>query len=121
MIVSGCLAEREKEKLLETCPEIDHLVGVFGREQVTKVADRLIGGLHEQRTRVRAGVVGAARRSPTAADHAAALRVSEDQRRVRSTLHVLRHPEDARQARHEADGRDHRRSAANSPPTACAS
>ncbi|MCE9604098.1 MAG: 30S ribosomal protein S12 methylthiotransferase RimO [Planctomycetia bacterium] len=50
VIVSGCLAEREKEKLLETCPEIDHLVGVFGREHVTKVADRLIGGLTEQRT-----------------------------------------------------------------------
>jgi ribosomal protein S12 methylthiotransferase len=50
LIVSGCLAEREKEQLLEKCPEIDHLVGVFGREQVTKVADRLVGGLHEQRT-----------------------------------------------------------------------
>ncbi|MEX0676788.1 MAG: 30S ribosomal protein S12 methylthiotransferase RimO [Pirellulales bacterium] len=49
VIVSGCLAEREKEKLLETLPEIDYLVGVFGREQVTKVADRLIGGLDEQR------------------------------------------------------------------------
>src|SRR5215468_9829039 len=41
VIVSGCLAEREKERLLETLPEIDHLVGVFGREQVTQVADRL--------------------------------------------------------------------------------
>jgi ribosomal protein S12 methylthiotransferase len=50
VIVSGCLAEREKEKLLETCPEIDQVVGVFGREEVTKVADRLIGGMHEQRT-----------------------------------------------------------------------
>jgi ribosomal protein S12 methylthiotransferase len=50
LIVSGCLAEREKESLLEKCPEIDHLVGVFGREQVTKVADRLIGGLTEQRS-----------------------------------------------------------------------
>jgi ribosomal protein S12 methylthiotransferase len=50
VIVSGCLAERDKEALLETCPGIDHLVGVFGREQVTKVADRLIGGLDEQRT-----------------------------------------------------------------------
>ncbi len=49
VIVSGCLAEREKEALLETCPEIDHLVGVFGREEVTKVADRLLGGLDEQR------------------------------------------------------------------------
>ncbi|HEY4312357.1 MAG TPA: 30S ribosomal protein S12 methylthiotransferase RimO [Pirellulales bacterium] len=50
VIVSGCLAEREKEALLDQCPEIDYLVGVFGREQVTKVADRLIGGLHEQRS-----------------------------------------------------------------------
>jgi ribosomal protein S12 methylthiotransferase len=50
VIVSGCLAEREKEALLQKCPEVDHLVGVFGREQVTKVADRLLGGLLEQRT-----------------------------------------------------------------------
>jgi ribosomal protein S12 methylthiotransferase len=50
VIVSGCLAERDKERLLEALPEIDHLVGVFGREQVTRVADRLIGRLDEQRT-----------------------------------------------------------------------
>ena len=49
VIVSGCLAEREKERLLETLPEIDQIIGVFGREQVTKVADRLIAGLDEQR------------------------------------------------------------------------
>ena len=49
MIVSGCLAERQKESLLESRPEIDQLVGVFGREHVTKVADRLLGGLAEQR------------------------------------------------------------------------
>lgn len=50
VIVSGCLAERQRESLLEQCPEIDHLVGVFGRDHVTKVADRLLGGLVEQRT-----------------------------------------------------------------------
>ena len=50
MIVSGCLAERQKESLLVDRPGIDHLVGVFGREEVTKVADRLLGGLDEQRT-----------------------------------------------------------------------
>jgi len=50
VIVSGCLAERQKETLLEERPGIDHLVGVFGREEVTKVADRLVGGLNEQRT-----------------------------------------------------------------------
>jgi ribosomal protein S12 methylthiotransferase len=50
VIVSGCLAEREKEALLESRPDIDYLVGVFGREQVTKVADRLVGRLNEQRS-----------------------------------------------------------------------
>ncbi|MCA9231962.1 MAG: 30S ribosomal protein S12 methylthiotransferase RimO [Planctomycetales bacterium] len=50
VIVSGCLAERQREALLDDRPGIDHLVGVFGREEVTKVADRLIGGLNEQRT-----------------------------------------------------------------------
>lgn len=50
VIVSGCLAERQRESLLAERPGIDHLVGVFGREEVTKVADRLLGGLNEQRT-----------------------------------------------------------------------
>lgn len=50
VIVSGCLAERQKEDLLQERPEIDYLVGVFGREQITKVADRLIGRQEEQRT-----------------------------------------------------------------------
>ena len=49
VIVSGCLAERQQKDLLEERPEIDHLVGVFGRDEVTKVADRLLGGLEEQR------------------------------------------------------------------------
>lgn len=50
VIVSGCLAERQKEQLLEERPEIDSLVGVFGREEITKIADRLVGDLEEQRS-----------------------------------------------------------------------
>jgi ribosomal protein S12 methylthiotransferase len=50
VIVSGCLAERQKEELLVDRPGIDHLVGVFGREEITRVADRLVGRLEEQRT-----------------------------------------------------------------------
>jgi ribosomal protein S12 methylthiotransferase len=50
VIVSGCLAERQKEQLLADRPAIDHLVGVFGREEITRVADRLVGHLDEQRT-----------------------------------------------------------------------
>lgn len=49
VIVSGCLAERQKESLLEERPDIDCLVGVFGREEITRVADRLVGRLDEQR------------------------------------------------------------------------
>jgi ribosomal protein S12 methylthiotransferase len=50
VIVSGCLAERQKEQLLVERPGIDSLVGVFGREEITRVADRLLGDLEEQRT-----------------------------------------------------------------------
>lgn len=50
VIVSGCLAERQREQLLEERPGIDHLVGVFGREEITRVADRLVGRQEEQRT-----------------------------------------------------------------------
>lgn len=50
VIVSGCLAERQKEQLLVDRPEIDSLVGVFGREEITAIADRLLGDLAEQRS-----------------------------------------------------------------------
>ena len=49
VIVCGCLPERVGGTLLEELPEIDHIVGVFAREEITKVADRLVGGLKEQR------------------------------------------------------------------------
>ncbi len=69
VIVSGCLAERQKEALLEELPEIDHLVGVFGREEITKVADRLVGNQTEQRT----------------VFHPAPIRALPDQQRLRIT------------------------------------
>jgi ribosomal protein S12 methylthiotransferase len=49
VIVAGCLAERQKETLLEQFPDVDHVVGVFGRDEIARVADRLLGGLDEQR------------------------------------------------------------------------
>ncbi|MEX0725502.1 MAG: 30S ribosomal protein S12 methylthiotransferase RimO [Planctomycetaceae bacterium] len=50
VIVAGCLPERIGPALLDELPEIDHIVGVFGRDEITRVADRLIGGAREQRT-----------------------------------------------------------------------
>jgi len=50
VIVAGCLPERlEEGGLIAELPEIDHVVGVFGRDEISKVADRLIGGMNEQR------------------------------------------------------------------------
>jgi ribosomal protein S12 methylthiotransferase len=50
VIVAGCLAERQKESLLAQFPEVDQVVGVFGRDEIARVADRLLGGLNEQRS-----------------------------------------------------------------------
>ena len=49
VIVAGCLPERVGGSLLEEMPEIDHVVGVFGRDEINRVADHLIGGAREQR------------------------------------------------------------------------
>ena len=42
VIVAGCLAERLGSTLLDEMPEIDHVVGVFGRDEIHQVADRLL-------------------------------------------------------------------------------
>lgn len=50
VIVAGCLPQRLGEGgLLSEMPEIDHVVGVFGRDEINRVADRLVGGAAEQR------------------------------------------------------------------------
>lgn len=59
VIVAGCLPERVGGTLLDEMPEIDHIVGVFGRDEITRVADRLVGGLREQRELFRPAAVRA--------------------------------------------------------------
>src|SRR5262245_49792355 len=41
VVVAGCLAERKKDALLDEVPGVDHIVGVFGREEITQVVDRV--------------------------------------------------------------------------------
>jgi ribosomal protein S12 methylthiotransferase len=50
VIVAGCLPERLGGSLLDEMPGIDHIVGVFGRDEINKVADRLLGQQNEQRS-----------------------------------------------------------------------
>src|SRR5436309_11680541 len=42
VVVAGCLAERKKDDLLREVPDVDHVVGVFGREEITQVVDRAL-------------------------------------------------------------------------------
>ncbi len=49
LIVTGCLAERDKEKLLEKYPEIDQLLGVFGRDEIAAAAGRVLSGSTDRR------------------------------------------------------------------------
>ncbi len=80
VVVAGCLAEREKELLYEQVPEVDGIVGVFGREEIARVADRILGGLHEQRTVFRPAPVRAqddTARLRITPRHLAYLKVSE--------------------------------------------
>jgi ribosomal protein S12 methylthiotransferase len=50
VVVAGCLAERQKDMLLETVPEVDQIVGVFGREEIASVVDRAVAQQREQRS-----------------------------------------------------------------------
>lgn len=80
VVVAGCLAEREKEMLLEQVPEVDQVIGVFGREEIVKAADRILGGLLEQRSIFRPAPVRAQEdtaRLRITPRHLAYLKVSE--------------------------------------------
>src|SRR5438552_9338099 len=59
VVVAGCLAERQREMLLEQVPEVDQIVGVFGREEIAAVVDRAVAQHREQRTLFRPAPVRA--------------------------------------------------------------
>jgi ribosomal protein S12 methylthiotransferase len=59
VVVAGCLAERKKDDLLKEVPEIDHIVGVFGREEISQVVDRAVSQHREQRSLFRPAPVRA--------------------------------------------------------------
>ena len=59
VVVAGCLAERQRDMLLETVPEVDQIVGVFGREEISSVVDRALEQQTEQRSLFRPAPVRA--------------------------------------------------------------
>jgi ribosomal protein S12 methylthiotransferase len=59
VVVAGCLAERKKDELLQEVPGVDHIVGVFGREEIAEVVDRALSQRLEQRSLFRPAPVRA--------------------------------------------------------------
>src|SRR3989440_12745322 len=59
VVVAGCLAERKKDDLLREVPEVDQIVGVFGREEISQVLDRALRARVEQRSLFRPAPVRA--------------------------------------------------------------
>jgi ribosomal protein S12 methylthiotransferase len=61
VVVAGCLAERKRDDLLREVPDVDHIVGVFGREEIAGVLERTLrrDGRDEQRTLFRPAPVRA--------------------------------------------------------------
>jgi ribosomal protein S12 methylthiotransferase len=59
VVVAGCLAERQQDMLLEQVPEVDQIVGVFGREEIAAVVDRAVSQQREQRSLFRPAPVRA--------------------------------------------------------------
>jgi ribosomal protein S12 methylthiotransferase len=41
VIVAGCMVQKQGELLLDECPGIDQIVGVFGRDEIVRAAERL--------------------------------------------------------------------------------
>ncbi|MCH1439556.1 MAG: 30S ribosomal protein S12 methylthiotransferase RimO, partial [Rubripirellula sp.] len=80
VVVTGCLAERQQGKLLEARPDIDAMVGVFGRNEIVSVIDRLQSGVEEQQKLFRPAAIrplSDAVRSPVTPRHFAYLKISE--------------------------------------------
>jgi ribosomal protein S12 methylthiotransferase len=80
VVVAGCLAERKKDDLLKEVPEVDQIVGVFGREEIEQVVDRAVAQTHEQRTLFRPAPVHALQdtaRLRITPKHYAYLKISE--------------------------------------------
>jgi len=80
VVVAGCLAERQREALLDEVPGVDAVIGVFSRDEIARTADRLVGGLGEQRSVFRpapARALDDSNRLRVTPRHVAYLKISE--------------------------------------------
>lgn len=80
VVVAGCLAERNRDLLLDEVPGVDQIVGVFGRDEIAGAVDRAVRQTTEQRTVFRPAPVRAlddSARLRVTPRHYAYLKISE--------------------------------------------
>jgi ribosomal protein S12 methylthiotransferase len=77
VVVAGCLAERKKEELLQELPDVDQIVGVFGREEIGQVVTKSLKRSRQPR--------GADRAEQRSLFRPAPVRALEDTARLRVT------------------------------------
>ena len=95
LIVAGCLAQRYGEQLQSLIPEIDGVVGTGAYAGIVELLDDVEAGKRPGAAGFRART--RARLSAASRHDAARHRLSQDRRRLRSSVHVLHHPGAARQ------------------------
>ena len=86
LIVAGCLVERYRGDIRKDMPEVDALIGTNELDSIVAVCEGLEPATQASRA------VPLSRPDAARSGHAAPLRLHEDRRRLRPSLHLLRDP-----------------------------
>lgn len=103
LIVTGCMAQRYKQEILDEVPEVDMVLGTTAYDKIVEAIDEALAG--KQKSRDRVFKYASENRCGPCAHNRRTLCVSEDRRGLQQVLYVLHHPEGARPLPQCTDGR----------------
>lgn len=89
VIVTGCLAERYRDEILQEIPEVDAVVGIGANGDIDKIVDEVLDGKQTNVFPDKKELPMCGERVLTTPD---SLGVSQDSRGLLELLHLLRHP-----------------------------
>ena len=99
LIVTGCMAQRYKQEILDEVPEVDMVLGTTAYDKIVEAIDEALAGSRKVETESLNTL------PKTGAGRVLTLCVSEDRRGLQQVLYVLHHPEGARSLPQCTDGR----------------
>ena len=103
LIVTGCLAERYRQEIIDEIPEVDAVLGTTAYDKILDAVDEALEGKHflEMEDLQALPVVDTKRQT---------FRIYEDSRRLRQALHILHYSENSRNLSKCTDGAAYQRS-----------